>query len=156
LLHFLTKRLRCPDTAAEITHETYIRFCQTSQAEPIHNARAMAYRIALNLAVDFQRKVKVRKDRVVDVDFESIRENYESAVAGPEQVVIAQQNLSQLEHVLLELPANCRTAFLWHSLDNLTYTEIANRMGVSESMVNKHLARAIAHCTQRLNIDDSN
>lgn len=47
LLQFLTKRLKCPDTAAEITHEIYIRFCQTSDATPINNARALAYRIAI-------------------------------------------------------------------------------------------------------------
>lgn len=150
LLHFLTRRLRCSDTAAEITHETYIRFCQTSQTTPVNNARALAYRIALNLAVDYQRKAKVRSDRAVEGDFEAFADSFQSTEAGPEQIAIAQQNLTTLEQALMELPTDCRNAFLWRGIDGLTYLEIAARLGISESMVNKHLTRATAHCTQRM------
>jgi RNA polymerase sigma-70 factor (ECF subfamily) len=150
LLQFLTRRLRCPDTAAEITHETFIRFCRTSQAAPVNNARALAYRIALNLAVDYQRKAKVRNTRAVDVDFEEFTDSFQSTEAGPEQIAIAQQNLTTLEQALMELPPDCRNAFLWRGIDGLTYLEIAARLGISESMVHKHLTRATAHCTQRM------
>ncbi len=150
LLHFLTRRLRCSDTAAEITHETYIRFCQTSKVTPINNARALAYRIALNLAVDYQRKAKVRSNRAVEGDFEAFAENYQSTEAGPEQIAIVQQNLTILEQALMKLPPDCRNAFLWRGIDGLTYLEIAARLGISESMVHKHLSRATAHCTQRM------
>jgi RNA polymerase sigma-70 factor (ECF subfamily) len=91
LLQFLTRRLRCSDTAAEITHETYIRFCQTSQSTPVNNARALAYRIALNLAVDYQRKAKVRSGRAVEGDFEEFANSFQTSEAGPEQIAIAQQ-----------------------------------------------------------------
>lgn len=97
LLQFLTRRLRCSDMAAEITHETYIRFCQASQSTPVNNARALAYRIALNLAVDYQRKAKVRRDRAVEGDFEEFVDNFKSTEAGPEQIAIVQQNLTTLE-----------------------------------------------------------
>lgn len=150
LLQFLTRRLRCSDTAAEITHETYIRFCQTSQSAQVNNARALAYRIALNLAVDYQRKAKVRKDRAVEVDFEEFADSYQTSEAGPEQIAIAQQSLTTLERALMELPPDCRNAFLWRGIDGLTYLEIAARLGISESMVHKHLSRATAHCTQRM------
>ncbi len=135
--------------AAEITHETYIRFCQTSQATPVNNARALAYRIALNLALDYQRKAKVRSDRAFDVDFEEFADSFQSAEAGPEQIASAQQELTILEQALMELPPDCRNAFLWRGIDGLTYLEIAARLGISESMVHKHLSRATAHCTQR-------
>lgn len=150
LRHFLARRLRCSDTAAEITHETYIRFCQTSQSAPVHNARALAYRIALNLAVDYQRKAKVRKVRVAEVDFEEFTEGYPTTEAGPEQVAIALEGLDTLERALMELPPDCRNAFLLRGVDGLTYLEIASRLGISESMVHKHLSRATAHCSQRL------
>jgi RNA polymerase sigma factor (sigma-70 family) len=150
LLNFLTRRLRCSDTAAEITHETYIRFCQTSQSTPINNARALAYRIALNLAVDYQRKAKVRSDRAVEGDFEEFADSFQSTEAGPEQLAIVQQELTTLETALMELPPDCRNAFLWRGIDGLTYLEIAARLGISESMVHKHLSRATAHCSQRM------
>ncbi len=150
LLHFLTKRLKCSNIAAEITHETYIRVRQSSQTAPVNNARALAYRIALNLAVDYQRKAKVRRQHSVEVDFEVFADSFQSSEPGPEQIAIGQQDLSALESALMELPADCRNAFFLHGVDGLTYQEIADRLGISTSMVCKHLARATAHCTKRM------
>jgi RNA polymerase sigma factor (sigma-70 family) len=150
LLRFLTRRLHCAETAAEITQETYLRFHQCVLDNPPNNARALAYRIALNLSVDYQRKANVRRSREVETDFEAHSDFFPSTAAGPEQTAIARQELNTLESALLELPPDCRTAFLWHSLDGLTYLEIAKRLGVSESMVNKHLMRAMAHCKRRV------
>jgi RNA polymerase sigma factor (sigma-70 family) len=150
LLHFLTKRLKCADLAAEITHETYIRVCQAYQTTPVNNARALAYRIALNLAVDYQRKTKVRRSHSVEVDFEAFADSFQSSEAGPEQIAIGQQDLSTLENALMELPSDCRTAFFLHGIDGLTYQEIADHLGISTSMVCEHLARATAHCSKRM------
>ena len=150
LQYFLTKRLKCAETATDLTHETYIRICQAYQTTPVDNARALAYRIALNLAVDYQRKAKVRRQHIVELDFEEYIDNYYASEMGPEQIAIGQQSLSIVEQAMMELPADCRNAFFLYGIDGLSYQEIADRMGISKSMVCKHLARATAHCTLRI------
>jgi RNA polymerase sigma factor (sigma-70 family) len=150
LRQFLTKRLRCPDTAAEITHETYIRFCQTSDATPINNARALAYRIAINLANDYQRKIKVRNQYDVDINPDFSADSYPSAAPGPEQIVMAQQRLENLQRALDELDIECRTAFLLHSIDGLTHHVIAERLGISRVKVYRYLVKALAHLALRV------
>jgi RNA polymerase sigma factor (sigma-70 family) len=150
LLNFLTKRLKCSETAAEITHETFLRIYQNIIDNPPNNARAMAFHIAINLANDYQRKIKVRNNYTVEVDSTLLADTHASKTPGPEQIVMAQQQLQLLQTALDELPEECRTAFLLHSIEGLTHPEIAVRLGISRSKVWRHLVKALAHCTNRL------
>lgn len=150
LLSFFKGRIKCPEAAADLTHETFLRLHEYIKENPPNNARALAYRIAANLATDYQRKVKVRENRVVAAEPELLAEMYASAAPGPEQIAMDRQRLNQFEAVLDELPLDCRTAFRLHGIDGLTYAEIAAQLGISPSMVYKHLTRAIDHCIKRL------
>jgi RNA polymerase sigma factor (sigma-70 family) len=154
LLHFLIRRLKCPDTAAEITHETYIRFCQTSDAAPVNNARALAYRIAINLANDYQRKIKVRNQYNVEINPDFAEDAYPSEMPGPEQIVMAQKRLEALQVALDELDVECRTAFLLQSIDGLTHHAIAERLGISRIKVYRHLVKALAHLALKVENGD--
>ena len=150
LLHFLTGRIRCPEAAADLTQETFLRLHHFVKEAPPDNARALAYRIAINLATDYHRKIKVRENVVVDVEPDLLANTSMSLAPGPEQIVMDRQRLQQFHDVLDELPINCRTAFLLHSIDGLTYEEIAVHMGISDSTVYKYLTKAINHCIKRL------
>lgn len=149
LRRFLTRRVKCAEAAADLTQETYIRLQQRDNSNlPIDNARALAFHIAMNLAVDYQRKAAVRNRYMVDGETETL---VEATAIGPEQSLIARQRLDKLKSTLDELPLDCRTVFLLHGIEGLKYSEIAARLGISVSMVGRHLARAMAHCAQRIN-----
>jgi RNA polymerase sigma factor (sigma-70 family) len=150
LLRFLTGRLKCPEVAADLTQETYLRFHQFIQTTPPNNARALAYRIAVNLANDNQRKVKVRDNYNANTDFATLEGLHPSDMPGPEQTVMAKQQLQCLQDALDELTEECRTVFLLHSIHGMTYPEIAVQLGISRSLVGRHLVKALAHSKQRL------
>jgi len=150
LKRFLTARLKCAETAADLTHETYLRLNQRNHENPPDNARALAFHIAMQLAIDYQRKVAVRKRYMVDDESEALIENAAVGSADPEQILAARQRIQILRAALDELPSECRTVFLMHGVEGLKYSEIAQRLGVSISMVGKHLTRALTHCAQRL------
>ena len=153
LFRFLTGRIKCPETAADLTHETFLRFHQFIQTTPPNNARALVFSIAVNLATDYQRKMKVRQKVMVDEDHELNRLNYAQNVAdtGSERIVMARQQLELACAALDELPTDCRTAFMMHSIDGLTQVEIANRLGVSQAKVYRLITKAMSHCQKRLN-----
>lgn len=150
LRRFLTAKLKCAETAADLTHETYLRLSQRHPDKPPDNARALAFHIAVQLAIDYQRKVAVRNRYLVDDDGENAIENISSGYADPEQTLEAHQRMQTLKAALDELPAECRTVFLLHGVEGLKYSDIAERLDISVSMVGKHLARAMAFCAQRL------
>lgn len=150
LLIFLTGRVKCPETAADLTHETYLRLYQSINNNPPDNARALAFRIAVNLAIDYQRKVTVRNRHISDVEVDSFAETIAGSATEPVDILMSQQRLGALQTALDELPTDCRTAFLLNGVDGLSYSEIAERMGISKSKVGRLLAQAITHCEQRL------
>ena len=147
---FLTGRVKCPETAADLTQETYLRLSLSARKNPLDNARALAFHIAVQLAIDYHRKTTVRNRYRADLEFDSCIETIPNNSAGPEQTLIARQRLAALRVALDELPEDCRSAFLLHGIDGLSYSEIAGRLGFSSSMVGKHLARAMAHCAQKI------
>ncbi|MEQ1531524.1 MAG: sigma-70 family RNA polymerase sigma factor [Methylococcales bacterium] len=148
---FLTGRLKCPETAADLTHETYLRLYQRNKQTPPDNARALAFHIAVQLAIDYQRKSTVKNRYIVDVDVAEFTETVSGASAEPEQILMVQQRLSKLQSALHELPEDCRTAFYLHGVEGLKYAQIAARLGISEAMVGKHLARALSYCAAKVN-----
>ena len=150
LLRFLTGRVKCQETAADLTQETFLRFHQFVQTTPPDNARALAFSIAVNLATDYQRKAKVRSNYMVVADPVQHSENHASTAPGPEQIAISQQRLKQFHDALDELPANYRSVFLLHNIDGLTYAEIAANLGIAEATVYNYLAKTISHCLNRL------
>jgi RNA polymerase sigma-70 factor (ECF subfamily) len=53
------------------------------------------------------------------------------------------------------LPERRREAFVLHSIDGLTQTEVAQRMGISRRMVHNHVALAMAYCELRVQYDSA-
>jgi len=152
LLHFLTGRIKCPDTASDLRQETFLRFQQFIQTTPPNNARALAFSIAVNLATDYQRKMKIRHKVMLDGEFVPglLSETENIAYSGPEQIVIARQQLQLVYSALEELPSDYRNAFIMHSIEGLTQAQIATRLGVSQVKVYRLLLKTMSHCQLRL------
>lgn len=54
--------------------------------------------------------------------------------------------VAALSVLLNELPVACRTAFIMNKVEGLSHREIAETLGISVSMVEKHMLRALSHC----------
>jgi RNA polymerase sigma-70 factor (ECF subfamily) len=62
---------------------------------------------------------------------------------SPEHRTAARQELRQVSALIEALPAKCREAFTLRKLQGLSQREVAGRMGISESTVEKHIGRAL-------------
>jgi len=69
---------------------------------------------------------------------------------SPEREVRGRDDLATVQAALLELPERSRQVFRAVRIDGLTYQAAARRLGISESSVQKHLARALLHVMKRL------
>ena len=54
--------------------------------------------------------------------------------------------VAALSVLLNELPIACRTAFIMNKVEGHSHREIAETLGISVSMVEKHMLRALCHC----------
>lgn len=59
-----------------------------------------------------------------------------------------------LRAALEELPPRTRAVFLLHRFDGFKYREIAKRLGISSSSVEKHMMVAIKHVLARMGKSD--
>ena len=148
LLRFLARRTGDIERAADVAQDTYIRLAAIApDAAEIGNRRAYIYRVAGNLAIDAMRRDGREAAWLTgDEPDEAIPD----PAPSPERSAIGRDRLQRLEEVLDALPAKARLALLMFRVDGLSHREIADRLGVSESMVAKYIGQALRHCRDRL------
>ncbi|MDR7194867.1 RNA polymerase sigma factor [Luteimonas terrae] len=145
LLHFMQRRIRNVDTAADLTQEALLRMLVYREAPDIACHASLMYRIAWNLLREHWRTQRGHHaSSHVPLD---LTEPLLADAVSVEDIVDARRALHRLSSQALEaLPPKCRKAFALHRADGLTYPEIAAEMGVSVKTVEKHISRALAVC----------
>lgn len=135
------------DDAEDAAQEAYLRALQLANPEEIRDPRRYILRMASNLFVDRRRKDK-REARI----FEHAVNSDLSPDDGidPERILAGKQALGGIMEAIEALPPRCREAFVLHRFDNLNYSAIGKRMGISISMVEKHIAEAMARLLRAL------
>ncbi|WP_120967220.1 sigma-70 family RNA polymerase sigma factor [Comamonas sp. lk] len=150
LLRFLQGAVRDRDTAADLAQESYARVLAVQQSgETITEPRALLYRTARNLVIDQYRRSEVRGayaaaegDPSIDAaDLASGPEALE-----PEVAAMSSQTVDALLTAIGELPLRCREAFILHKFDGLSQSEVARQMGISVTMVERHIKLGIQAC----------
>lgn len=150
LMRFFLRRLNCPATAADLAQETYLRLHASEQHTPSQNRRALAFSIASNLVVDHVRKERVRSHYASDRDEqEELTELVASNDPDSEHKTMIWQELEQVQAALEELPEDCRAALYLSAVEDWTYAQIGEYLGVSERMIGKRIAQALKHCRNR-------
>ncbi|WP_425645298.1 RNA polymerase sigma factor [Agrobacterium leguminum] len=146
---YLTHKLKDSETAADLTQETFLRYAEQGATKDtgILHGRSYLYRTAHNLAVDHVRqKARQKTDAIAHEDMASIPDDAPSL----EDEADSKQKVDRLRLVVAELPERTRQIFVLNRIEGLSYAETAERLGVSESSVQKHLAKALSHVMQRL------
>jgi len=143
LKSFLTRRVGCPEVAADIVQDTYIRLAMRGEQPQHTNPRALVFRVAANLAADHARHARVREK----FDAGSIDDLVVASTApAPDAAIAARQDDVLLKQAIAALPEKRRMVFLLRMSQELSYGQIAERLGISISAVEKHMSKAIIHC----------
>ncbi len=143
---YLTRRLNCIQTAEDLTQETFFRLLNAQSTEELKNPRAYLYRIASNLVTDHFRRFKCRP-QVVEMP---LAETVPDETPSAERTLLAQDEVRCLERAIDELPRRQREILLLHKFEGLSYSVIADRLGLSKNTVMVHMARALTRCRNLL------
>ena len=65
----------------------------------------------------------------------------------------AKQRVAAIRNALEELSPQCRRVFVMHKFEDLSHEEVARRVGISRSTVEKHMHTALKHLIARLGRD---
>lgn len=144
---WLRKRLGCPQNAADLAHDTFVRILASRDLLGLQEPRAFISTIARRLLIDRARRQAIEQaylDELARVADDG--GGYPSA----EQVADAIDALEQIAQALLGLTTKARMAFLLRHIDGLPHERIAERLGVSTRMVQKYLVQGLLHCHRQL------
>ncbi|HEY8508984.1 MAG TPA: RNA polymerase sigma factor [Steroidobacteraceae bacterium] len=147
LHRFFRRRLSNPAEVEDCVQEVFLRLARHENIESIDNAHAYVFQTAANILRDRGRMTLTRRTRD--------HEPFEDAIHGsehisPERVIIARQSVAVLKAALLRLPERTQAVFVLHRFEGLRYGEIARRLGLSMSAVEKHMMKAMRHIGKSL------
>lgn len=144
VLGYLHGQLRDRDTAADLTQEALLRMMRYREV-PAAERRYLLFHIARNLLVE-HRRTQFRHHASQHVSLDAVAP-LQAHQAPVEAIVDARMAIERLvKRVITQLPPKCALAFAMNRIDGLTYPQIAKEMGISEKMVEKHIARALKAC----------
>ena len=145
LLRFFTLRTGSAAAAEDVVQDLFVKISEMEAPADLRSPEAFLYRMGSNLMLDrakAQRRQAARDHAWSRVD----------AGEGPEPVaheppaddaLAARQRLARLVAALDRLPPRVATAFRLHKFEGLSHSEVAARLGVSRSAVEKYIMTAL-------------
>lgn len=130
----------------DILQETYINTYKSSLKQEISFPKAFMVKTAIRLA---NRHIAVAQRIDCDEGIESRSDEglefYNTAefCSQTEQEVLNREDFGFLCEAVNELPTQCRKVFVLKKIYGLSQREIANKLDISESTVEKHVAKGL-------------
>lgn len=144
LLSWLQRRQHYGDQACDVAQDTFLQaLLRPQQIVALRQPRAWLSSVARGLLID-----RFRRHKLEAAYLQALAHLPEPEAPSAERQLMLLQTLMQIDALLDGLPSKARMAFLLSRLEGMSYQDIAIRLGVSLSSVEKYMAKAIRHCYQ--------
>lgn len=131
------------DQAEDIAQESFIRLWQKCADVIFEKVTGFVHTVANRLFLDQVRSKKVslrfEKDQVTQQNNED-----------PYHILRTEEFRQRIEEVISDLPEGQREVFLLNRIDKHTYKEIAEMLGISQTAVEKRMAKALVKLKDRI------
>lgn len=149
---FLSRCLPHRDDVSDVIQETYAKLLALSPERrgDVRSWRAFLFTTARNVAMDHLRSP-------ASVPIEALPEiNGADVLSGggeeqsPDEIVNLTQEQDLLARVIASLPEKCREVLTLRKIHGLSQKEIAQRLGIAEHTVEKHISHGVRLCAERV------
>jgi len=147
LRQYLRRSLKDRGNVDDLVHDVYVRICEAANDKIPQPVQPFVFTVARNLLIN-----RIRREQVVPIeaveDLDALNIAIESP--GPEQIVLAREELRLVQSALDRLPPRARQAMILRKVEGLSWREISERMGIAEATVSWHLKDAVRGLTRIL------
>lgn len=148
---YLTGVLRSASDADDVAQETFLRLLRRPDLDAYRNLRAVLFTTAHRLALNV---IRGRRSNPIDradaaYDLENTASPHANAPTA-EDALIDTELEAAYSRALKQLSPRCRQVIELRTVDELTYKEISDTLGVSVSTLEKHLNRGKRVCAEAL------
>ena len=144
---YIQRRLGCPEATADLVQDTYLRILAKSSLPAEKDSRRYLTHIAKGLVIDLYRRRNIETAYLELIAHDPI-----AMSASPESQLMMVEALREIDELLQRLPDKVRQALLMRQLENMSYKQIASKLNVSVSSVEKYIAKALQSCLM-VNLD---
>ena len=148
LLRWFSRKVRDQSHAEDLVQEVFLRLVKKAGFDGNRpGAKAYVFETANNVYIDWLRRRNVRQagahdsleaGHPTDEDFSS------------ERVLIGKERLAGALAALMSLPERTRAIFVLRRIEGLRCKDVAKRLNISTSAVEKHMVKAVAHLMRHL------
>lgn len=139
---------RCGDRemSEDIAQETFVKLWEVRDRVERKTVKSYLYTIAQNTTINQQKRqqllYKFQKRITTQLDNDN-----------PEKLAEMAQYEERLQSVIASLPDGGREVFLMNRLEDLTYQEIADRLGLSVKAIEKRMSKVLRIIREQLGVD---
>lgn len=141
LQRFFIRRGLARGDAEDLAQEVFLRLVQQRDDAALQDPKAFIFTIALNLMRDRARRGHIR---ALSLSLCADELDLVCEDASPMDQLERNQRLSKALDALAGLKPATRRAFLLHRIEGMSHNDVARELVVSNSMVEKHIMKAIA------------
>lgn len=146
LQKFFQRRGCAAAVAQDLTQDVFLRVIAYGRSQPITNVRTFVFQVAANLLRDTARSAKRWKVAPLDDDSAPGASDVRLIdLITPERIVAGRQDIRVVGQALEALDSRTQRIFLMNRIEQLQHRTIADRLGLSVSLIEKALRGARRH-----------
>ena len=145
-LAWIVSRIVPPHEIEDIVQETYVRVCQFKTKGEVREPRALLLKTAKNIALDHVKRAEWRLNSSYQDDSALSENDKQDPHSDPFNQVASDQEFGQFCEIVRELPQQCKKVFILKKVYGFSQKEVAKELNISESTVEKHIAKGMKHC----------
>lgn len=142
LLKYFRRKSGCAAESEDLVQDVLTRALTHATWKSPAEARGYIFRMAVNRWRDRCRR---QRTHGIVLEWNENTGGEAGAENPPERVLMAREEISQLDQALRELNARTRAVLVLVRVEKVKIAMVAEMLGISVSAVNKHLARGLAH-----------
>ncbi|AYV47997.1 RNA polymerase subunit sigma-24 [Caulobacter flavus] len=141
LLRYFTRRTGSQPDSEELVQDLFLRLLRRPGLMNLESIDGYVFEAAANLLRDKAKRERTRPMLgAVDIDGIDLADD----LPGAEDVVGGRQSLERIQVALKSLSPRARTIVILRRFEDMSHAQIAARLNISVSAVEKHLVRAMA------------
>ena len=145
---YVGRILKCDADADDVAQEAFLRLHRCGDLQRYGSPRAVLFKTAYRLALN---RVRGRRSNPIDrADPLPPEGALPVAAATAEEALIAREQESAFRQALDRLPPRSRQVIELRTVQELSYKQMSDSLGLSVSTLEKHLVRSKRVCAQAL------
>ena len=143
LKRFIGRYLNNAQDIEDVTQEAFLRAYKAERSTDVRQPKSFLFRIAKNVAIS---QLRTKSRRITDYIEDQASDDVLMSEWSTEDEVMAEEKLGIHCEAVAALPPKCRRVYLLRKVYGMSHKQIAEKLQISTSTVEKHLLKGVEAC----------